>query len=354
MLDKLIVKNFRNHDSECINFMPGVNLIIGENACGKTSLLESIYFMSTSKSHRCLDIKDLIKYDESFFKVECKIISNRDITYEALVDKEGKRILKINKVVKNKNEINNNIKVVIFSPDDHQIIKGEPHRRRTYFDNILKQTNVEYNSLLGRYNKIVKQRNAMLKRIFYGEDNYASLEPWNDLLIEDGSKICRDRKNIIADLNKILADLEEPLFKVNKKVNIKYLTSFIDSDDKDLLKTEIVKIQGEEMRRKQTLIGPHRDDYCFDLNSKDSRYFASQGEQRLLILSLKNAEVEYIKNKSKERPVLLLDDVFSELDEDHQDNIARLLKKVDQSILTTTVNNYHEDIKDWNIIRLGQ
>lgn len=320
-------------------------MIIGENGCGKTSILESIYFMASLRSHRGASSSDLINIERDYFSVLCRIIERNEKKYEICVNRDGKRIIKINDIKKEESEYLLPIKVVLFSPDDHQIIKGNPNRRRAYLDGILCQCKLEFRHIRNQYIKVLKQRNAVLKSIFCGEEKYSSLEPWTEQMISYGSKIVKMRKQAIHKIN-------EELLKSETKniISIKYVDTIKRAEEIGLYREEIFKIQNEEIKRKQSLCGPHRDDLSFLLDQKDCRQYASQGEQRMVLMSLKRAEKEYIKKITEAEPILLLDDAFSELDTRNQKRVMEMISPENQAILTST--NINEAAKEWNIIKI--
>jgi len=325
MIKNLKLKNFRNHKELDINFTNPFVYIYGDNGSGKTSILESIYFLATTKSHRTPDEKELILRNEPFSQV--KLITNEN-KYEITLSKTGKRAL-INGVEKRKlSDFIGNLKVVMFAPEDLDLIKGSPSNRRQFMDLEWMQIDKSYLKNLNTYKNIIKQRNSLLKKIKI-EDDLTFLNILGEQLFEIGMKIINERQRFIDLLNNYLKDVYK-LFS-NHKVNISYQK---DVDEKSF-KNHLTKNQKQDILYQTTLAGPHRDDFLIDFNDFDAKSYASQGEQRLIVIAIKLALLKLIENKTNQKVILLLDDVFSELDEEKQNIFLKQVPKEHQIIMNS-------------------
>lgn len=347
-LERLKVCNFRNHDDIEIDLKPGVNLLIGPNASGKTSILESINFSATQRSHRTNNQEDLIKKDREFSIINCRVKDNIVFDYEIVMERDKGRRLRIDHQEVKRGQKKRTPAVVIMSPDDHLLIKGEPSRRRAYIDGIIGQTVQKYRQLLLGYRRVVWQRNILLKRIRNNEATINELAPWSEKLIEYGVLIVKNRNEIIEKLNELIYEKINAPLRYKRRLTLEYESACGASHEE--FEHNINKMKELEIQKRQTLVGPHRDDIRILLDGDDSRQHASQGEQKMALMILKQAEVEYIRSALDSYPIFLIDDAFSELDEMHQAGIIDLVSTVEQSIITATQSIKHSE--DWNIISI--
>ncbi|BCR35111.1 DNA replication/repair protein RecF [Mariniplasma anaerobium] len=327
MIQSILLKNFRNHETFKLEINKPFVYIYGENGSGKTSILEGIYFCSTTKSHRTSDEKELIKTNEMFAQV---VIKNDDQTYEIVVSKFGKRT-KVNHVEKRKlSEFLGHLNVVMFAPNDLELIQGSPLVRRQFMDFELLQVDKSYLNHLNTYKKVLKQRNSLLKKVDI-KDDYTFLNILGDQLYEQGIILINQRKQFLDELN--------ILFKANYQKFSQNVVDIIYKPDQDeaSFKKHLQKQQRQDILYQTTLTGPHRDDFFIRFNAFDSKTYTSQGETRLIVIALKLALLEWIESKTNHKVVLLLDDVLSELDQQKQDIFLKTLPKQHQIIMNSVM-----------------
>jgi DNA replication and repair protein RecF len=328
MIKTVKLKNFRNHQNLELNFNNPFVYIHGENGSGKTSILESIYFIATTKSHRTNDEKELILRNEQFAQV--KVVTTED-KYEITLTKTGKRAI-INGVEKRKlSDFIGHLRVVMFSPEDLELIKGSPLNRRQFMDLEWMQIDKTYLKNLNTYKNIIKQRNSLLKKIKI-DDDYTFLNILGEQLLEIGIEIINQRKKFIHELNLYLQEV----YQLFSKHQIK-MTYTPDVDEK-AFKNHIYKNQKQDILYQTTLAGPHRDDFLVDFNDFEAKSYASQGEQRLIVIAIKLALLKLIENKTNQKVVLLLDDIFSELDLEKQELFMKQIPKEHQIIMNSVQN----------------
>ncbi len=341
-IEHLKVTNFRNYSSLEIDFSPNVNIFIGDNGKGKTNILESIYVLSLTKTNRYGLEENLIKFDEQLAKIEGLIRCDDSIKRQEIkLTKNKKQIYINNKEMHRIKDYISNFCVISFTPGDLEIVKGSPNIRRNMINIDISQLHNNYISYLNEYNQIVKIRNEYLKKMnLDGNTDIRYLDVVNKKMIDVGIKIYEYRYNFFNKIN-------QEIFKIFKKLTnldgllINYLSS-IELGDFDVLKVQKnyeLKLKKQfklELMQGVTLVGPHRDDFSFDLNGIDMKNFASQGQQRVAVIALKIAEIYLFKDVLNEMPVLLLDDIFSEIDTKKRNKIIKYLLKDIQSIITTT------------------
>lgn len=348
---KLSLKNYRNIQFIEIELKNGVNIFYGNNAQGKTNLLESIYMCATGRSHRTHIDKELIKFNEtdSHIRTEIKhddIIDKIDIHLK----KDSKKGIAINNFPINKlGELFGILNVVIFSPEDLNLIKAGPMERRKFIDMELCQINKVYYYNLGQYHKILKQRNALLKKILKDNSLKETLFIWDKQLIEFGKKIIEIREEFIYKINKISKKIHSEITGEKEDLEIKYKPSVTIEEFEEKLEKSLEK----DILYTSTSYGPHKDDIIFLINNINARDFGSQGQQRTVSLSTKLAEINLIKEEKGVLPILLLDDVLSELDKSRQKYLISNIKDI-QVIITCTgvediIKNLDEECEIFNV-----
>jgi len=327
MIQKIKIRNFRNHSDYQLNINDSFVYIYGENGSGKTSILESIYFCATTKSHRTTDEKQVIQKDKPFAQVKLEADKHQ---YEITISKTGKRTF-IDGVEKRKlSEFVGHLSVVLFSPSDLELIYGAPSVRRQFVDLEMLQINKKYLSLLNQYKKILKQRNSLLKRV-KPDDDYTFLNILGEQLYDVGVELIDQRREFVEELNIYLKDVYAKFSE--HQIEMVYKP---DVDEKQF-KKHLEKQQKQDILYQTTLAGPHRDDLFFEFNGFDAKNYASQGEQRLIVISLKLALLEWIENKTNRQVILCLDDVLSELDLDKQKILIENLPKQHQIIMNSAI-----------------
>lgn len=351
IIKSLELADFRNYDTLHIDFSSGTNILYGNNAQGKTNILEAIYLSATTKSHKGSKDKDIV----NFYKEESHIRTylERD-GVETRVDmhlrkNKSKGIAIDGQKIKKAAELLGLLNVVFFSPEDLSIIKSGPAERRRFVDMELCQLDQFYLYNLNHYNKIVNQRNKLLKDMYFNPSLRDTLNIWDSQLISFGSKIIERRKLFVEQLNEIICEIHNKLSGGRENIVIHYEPDVAIED----YEKNLAFHQERDMKLKQTTTGPHRDDFSFMADDIDIRKFGSQGQQRTAALSLKLSEIELVKKMTKDNPVLLLDDVLSELDSSRQNYLLSTIGGI-QTIITCTgldefVNNRFEIDKIFHI-----
>lgn len=339
-LKSIRLKNFRNYKQLELDFHEKINIITGNNAQGKTNLLESVYIISLGKSFRTNKDSEMILFSEEIASVKgVSYKSGSDVSVEINIGKEGKTV-KIDGIKTSRNaDILENIYIVIFSPEDLKIVKEEPEKRRKFIDREICQIKPVYFKNLARYKKIVLQRNALLKE---KEIKKGLLDVWNTELIEYGSKIMLQRAEFIQKLNIVSKEIHKNITNGKEELEIFYESNVLCCNDLEEQKKEFLKYVQKNIEkdifRRTTTVGPHKDDLKICVNGIDIRHFGSQGQQRTAALSLKLAELKIIKEETGENAILLLDDVLSELDKERQSFLINSLGNVQLFITTTEIS----------------
>lgn len=333
IIKSLKLKNYRNYDLLDLNLDANTNILYGDNAQGKTNVLEALYLSGTTKSHRGAKDRDLIRlgYDESHIET---VIEKRGMEYQ--IDLHLKRNspkgIAVNKIpIRKAVELFGIVHFVFFSPEDLNIIKEGPAGRRRFIDLELSQLDKVYLSNLSNYNRIINQRNSLLKDIVHQESLIETLDIWDMQLIEYGTKIVERRKKFIDQVNKIISHIHSKLTGGKENISLSYEASTGDMT----LEQAVRRYRERDLKFKSTSVGPHRDDMGFREGSLDIRRFGSQGQQRTAALSLKMSEIELVRTVTGDTPVLLLDDVLSELDKNRQNYLLDNIHDI-QTIVTCT------------------
>ena len=352
----LKLKNYRNYEEIEVNFDPNINIIYGNNAVGKTNLLESIYMCSTSKSHKNTKENDIINFNknESHIKlifcrgeknVGVSTASPKNEIIDIQLNKDSKKGVAKNGIKVDKlSEFLGFFNVIMFAPEDLNIIKDGPTVRRKFLDIELSQTDKIYVNTIQSYNKILNQRNALLKDIYKTtgnnrQDLIEMLDTYDEQLVNYGLEVIKKRNENINELAKKIYDIHLLISDNKEKLIVGYENDILSSQAKDNLCEIYLKKLKEtrdlDIKNQYTMIGPHRDDISFKVEDKDIRKFGSQGQKKTTAISLKLSELEMLKEKINDTPVLLLDDVFSELDETRQKLLVSNLQGI-QTIITCT------------------
>ncbi len=326
------VHNFRNYEKLNVDFNDNINIFIGNNGEGKTNILESIYVLAITKSHRSYIDKALITNNKSIMKINGKVETlNGSKNLELIMNQKGKRV-SINKIVSKKvSDYISNMSVVLFSPDDLELVKDSPSIRRKFLNIEIGQLDNRYLYYLNDYNELLKTRNEYLKSVNLENVNKEYLDIINKQMCDKASYIYNYRNVYIDSLNKYLGKISKNL--CDKDIELKYVSSVNNSEEllnklNDNLKREIVL--------GSTLHGPHKDDFEIYIDDLDARNYGSQGQQRMCVLCIKFAELEVFNEKKKEYPILLLDDMFSELDNIKKNKIVEYLNNNIQVFITST------------------
>lgn len=347
-IKKIYLKNYRNYDCLDLDFNDGLNIIIGDNAQGKTNLLEAIYVLAVTKSFLSINDKGLIKFDSRYSLIKGQLENKQGIDdLEILLNDNGKVVKVNNKEIKKLSDYISKMNVVVFSADNIRVFKDSPNSRRKYMNIQISQINNNYLRILNDYNNLLKQRNEFLKIVDLSKkSNLSYLDVLNEKYALLSLEICNHRKKYIDNINSYLESAFLGITN-NHGLKIRYVSNveFLENDLSKLI-SKLQNTLNRDMQYKMTMIGPNRDDFIFELNGKNLALFGSQGQMRSAVLALKIAEVNYFTDAVGEKPLLLLDDLFSELDIVKKNNLLNKLDGSVQTIITTTdMENISDDIR---------
>lgn len=344
VIKSLELQDYRNYDYLNISFDRGTNILYGDNAQGKTNILEAIYVAATTKSHKGSKDRDIIHFgrEEAHIRTYLEKEGSEIRVDMHLRRNKSKGIAIDGQKIKKAAELLGLCNVVFFSPEDLNIIKNGPAERRRFVDMELCQIDSFYLYNLNHYNKIVNQRNILLKDMYFNPDLKDTLNIWDSQLVSFGSKLIERRKLFVDQLNEIIYDIHKKLSGDKEEIKILYEPNVEIEGFEQNLRIN----QDRDIKTKITSVGPHRDDFSFHVGGVDIRRFGSQGQQRTAALSLKLSEIELVKKITKDTPILLLDDVLSELDSSRQNYLLNYIGDI-QTIITCTgleefVNNRFE------------
>lgn len=359
-LKDLELKNYRNCNNLSLNFNSDKILIIGKNAQGKTNILESIYLLSCLKSPRTSNNLEIINFNAEKTEINCNLIkSETEVELDFSYSKDKKRTLALNKVKTTPKNFKSVLKTVLFSTSDLLLLRGNPSDRRDWLDRAISQIYPAFDERLSKYDKIRIQKNNLLKDYLKnGTINPTLLEVYNEQLVITGSNIIYLRKKFLKEIEKIAKE-KHKIISETENLKITYSCSFLNNETEleDIVKAFKLAIQehsDEEMRRGQTCIGPHRDDIIFYINENEAVKYASQGQQRTIVLALKLSELDIITQKMGDEPILLLDDVLAELDDLRQNYLLKSINSNTQTIITSvdTVLFEKEFLQDVKIFKI--
>lgn len=346
-IKKLKVENFRNLENLDIEFSEGINIIYGNNAQGKTNIIESIYIFSFGKSFRANKDIELLKFDKEYFLSNIKIMKkDRELEMDFGFDKiSNKKMIKVNGVIQKKiSDIIGKLNVVVFKPEDIKIVTDSPSIRRKYIDYLISSISKSYLENITKYKKVMEERNNLLKEIklrLKGSKNLDEtdsnfLDVYDKLLSKLNCEIYNERKRVIEKLNNYIYDIHLKLtenYINNEKLHIKYVSNV--AEDIEKMYNNLSKSRLNDINKGYTSLGIHRDDYIISINSLDVSIYGSQGQKKSSIISLKLSELKVIEEIIGEKPVLLLDDYMSELDERRRLKFLDIIEDI-QIIITTT------------------
>ena len=338
IIESLELKNYRNYDELHMQFSPGTNILYGNNAQGKTNILEAVYVCCTTKSHRGSKDREMIHFhkDESHIKLT---VRKNDVPYriDMHLKKNKAKGVAINGIpIRKASELFGIVNVVFFSPEDLNLIKNGPAERRKFIDLELCQLNKLYVHSLVSYNRVLLQRNKLLKELFFHPEYEETLDVWDMQLVQYGKEIIRYRQDFIMQLNEIIHEIHWKLSGEKEDLRIVY----DPNASAEVLEKELKRSRPQDQKQKTTLVGPHRDDIGFYMGDIDIRKFGSQGQQRTAALSLKLAEIELVKKLVRDYPILLLDDVLSELDGERQNHLLSAINHIQTMITCTGLEDF--------------
>lgn len=368
-IKKIKLHGFRNYKSLSFSLTKGINIIYGQNAQGKTNLLESIYVLGITKSHRSFIDNNLINNESEYLTIEGIYSLNKiDNKLNIYIDSKTKILKYNNATIRKVSDYISKLNIIIFYPDDLELVKGSPIVRRNYINTELSQLYSNYYLLISEYNKILKIRNDYLKKINKNmSKDITYIEILTGYLIDKAISIMKLRYKYIKKINeyseKIYKDISNyDYFKIIYKPSLE-----IDINDKEIKEKLLIEYKSKldyDIKMCATTIGPHKDDFEFSLNGNNLKFFGSQGQQRMAVLALKLSEIEIFKKYKETSPILLLDDIFSELDDTKKNNLLKYISRDIQTIITTTdLNNLDEklirksklfNIDNGNIIKIKE
>lgn len=344
-LDHFIVQNYRNLEKIDTNFDPNVNIFIGKNAQGKTNLLEAIYFLALTRSHRTSSDRELIHFGNDYANLMGHVHKSQvDLNLRVLITKKGKKVW-INRVEQAKlSKYVGQLNAILFSPEDLELIKGAPALRRRFMDQEFGQINAEYLYFASKYRQVLFQKNNYLKQLAKGQaKDQIFLDVLSDQLAGIAAEVISRRFKFLRYLSHSASDAYEHISLASEKLAIAYnpsVSNITGDDNTENIYHKVLnnfqKTKEMEIRKGTTLSGPHRDDIEFKLDGKDAHLYASQGQQRSIALSIKLAEIQLVHHLTDEYPLLLLDDVMSELDHGRQRALLNYIHGKTQTFITTT------------------
>lgn len=329
----LELKNFRNYDSLNIVFDQGTNILYGDNAQGKTNILEAIYLGGTTKSHRGSKDREVIHFDKDESHIRM-LVSKEEVIHriDMHLKKSKPKGIAIDGIpIKKASELFGIVNIVFFSPEDLNIIKNGPSERRRFLDSELCQLNRFYLIQLTNYNKVVLQRNKLLKDMKDSASLRSTLDIWDEQMLLYGRNLIRERVTFVDQLNVILEEIHGQLTGGKEKIQLIYEPNV----ESEAFESQLIKSRERDLRFRASSVGPHRDDLCVRVNGIDIRRFGSQGQQRTAALSLKLSEIYLVKKIIRDTPILLLDDVLSELDSSRQNYLLKCIGEI-QTLITCT------------------
>lgn len=340
-IESLELNNYRNYESLSMQFENATTILYGDNAQGKTNVLEALYVSATTKSHRSSRDKEMIRLgcEEAHIRM---CVNKNQMSHRVDMHLRGSKSkgVAINGIpIKRSSELLGICNIIFFSPEDLSIIKNSPSERRKFMDMELCQLDRVYCHDFMKYNKILNQRNALLKQIYFNPSLKDTLDIWDEQMIDCGSRVIRTRESFIRQVNDIMRDIHGRLTGEHEHIRVEYVESVRADQFADMLRMK----RDKDLKYQTTSVGPHRDDLSFFINDIDVKSFGSQGQQRTTALSLKLSEISLVRQLIGENPILLLDDVMSELDAKRRDYLMDSIKDI-QTIITCT--GYDDFVKN--------
>lgn len=356
-VNRLILHNFRNYVNINIEFTANINVFIGPNAQGKTNLLEALYIAAMGRSHRTTIDQELIRWDQTAASAEV-VFYRQEVENSVkikFIANQNKEILYNSHPVPAR-EIIGSLNAILFSPEDLLLIKGAPALRRRFLDNEISQANPPYYKHLLNYNRMLHQRNNLLKKIREGKSSAELLSPWDEQIANTAATLTQKRLEAVKKLT-MLANLHHrKITSSQENLTVAYHINGLNQDKTDDLKDWYLEQLNQQRRQDimtgSTSVGPHRDDLIFSVNGKNLRNFGSQGQQRTGVLALKLAELEFIKSETGEYPILLLDDVMSELDSARRSELLLFIRERIQTFITAADEQYFSQAKIGKFYRI--
>ena len=346
IVDSIKLEKFRNYKVLKLKFDKGTNIFYGDNAQGKTNILESVYLCGTTKSHKGSKDREVIQFEEEESHIRMKVIRDGSpVKIDMHLKRNKPKGIAVNGVPIHKaSELLGIANFVFFSPEDLNIIKNGPSERRRFIDMELCQLNKVYLYHLSNYNKVVIQRNKLLKELSFRPDLVDTLDIWDMQMVEYGEKVIAERREFLKSVNDIVRNIHLHLSGEKEILEVEYEEN-VSAEE---FEKELKKSRSRDIKMKMSLTGPHRDDICFKIKGADIRKYGSQGQQRTAALSLKLSEIELVKQQTGDTPILLLDDVLSELDSNRQRYLLDSIGNIQTLITCTGLEDFVENRFDIN------
>ncbi len=337
-VESIQLNNYRNYDSEKVTFSPGVNIFFGDNAQGKTNILEAVYLTGTSRSHRGSKDKELIRFDKE--EAHVRLFFNKNQLSHRLdfhLKKKKSKGIAIDGVpIRKTSELLGTLHVVFFSPEDLGLIKNGPSMRRKFLDMEMSQLDKSYLQYLSAYNHLLSERNNLLKQINFFPQLRETLDGWDEQIIDTGCRIIEKRQKFVRHMAEMMREIHSKLTGNREQIQVSYEENVSAEAFRDVL----YGYRDKDIKMGTTSAGPHRDDLAFKINDIDLRKFGSQGQQRTAALALKLSEIRLIEEVSGDKPVLLLDDVLSELDAHRQNYLLEHISDIQTMISCTGLDDF--------------
>ncbi|SDF54021.1 DNA replication/repair protein RecF [Sporolituus thermophilus] len=348
---RLVLRNFRNYAGLTLEFARNINIFIGRNAQGKTNILEALYLGAMGRSHRTAVDNELVRWGQGAALVEIAF-TKQEVEHKLairLIPSQNKEILHNGHPIKQR-ELVGTLNAVLFSPEDLQLVKGAPALRRRFLDGEISQVSRAYYRALIQYNRVVQQRNSLLKKVREREAKADLIDAWDEQLAAGAAFLVGKRFEAVRKLAMLANLMHRRITASKENLSLSYYQPYLHPDDEapkplssEWYRRQLTARRAEDIARGTTTIGPHRDDLLLAVNGHDLRVFGSQGQQRTGALALKLAELEFIKSETGEYPLLLLDDVMSELDEERRSHLLYFIRERIQTFITATDAKYFPD-----------
>ncbi len=344
-LNSLTLTSFRNYQNESFTFDPYINIFIGKNAQGKTNVLESIYLLSMTRSFRTSKYREMIQFEHDFSKIEGQVVTNnKETSMKLVISKEGKKAFINNNTINKSSDYIGYLNTILFLPSDMSLVQGSPSYRRKLIDQEISKISPIYMYNINKYHKLLKERNAYLKLLHQkhnGADEY--LEVLSEQLASVQKELISRRLEFVHLLDEISHSLYDYISQ-KESLHIEYRSRY-KKYDKESIMNEYVKTYKKDIQYQTTSMGIHKDDLLFLLDNKNASLYASQGQQRSIVLSIKIGLLEIVKKEIGEYPILLLDDVLSELDDERKTKLLNLIDhKIQTFITTTSIDGIHHHL----------
>lgn len=338
-LQRIKIRNFRNLAAVELELSPEVNLFYGSNAQGKTALLEAVGYLATSTSHRTRRDEDLIRWNEEAAYVQGVLDGGEEKTLEFGLSREGKQVKVGGAPLKRIGDLYGQLRVVLFVPEDLEIVSGSPSERRRFIDMTLAQVEPEHILHLQKYQQVLKSRNQLLKRAQEKRLDLEELDIWDDQLVQAALPVIESRKQAVLQLAVNLDRFYRRMTDDREQIQFFYWHSFMPDHDQSLksnLQERLIAARDRDIQQGATSVGPHRDDLQFLLDGKELRSFGSQGQRRTTVLALRLAELEWLRSQTESHPIMLLDDVIYEMDEARRRHFFQEIDRGGQALITAT------------------